>query len=507
MKRIFISFISFIPIYLFAQPGALDPGFGTGGKVTTPIGPIQGYAYDMALQSTGDIVLAGEIWNYAMSWDFALAKYKGDGSLDPSFGTAGKVTHGGANGQTYKAVCFQNDGKILAAGFENTGQVKFIVGRYLPNGTLDNTFGTGGLTVIPFAGSTYSLCYDIALQSDGKIILGGYSDDGSTINNDFALARLDTTGAIDSSFGINGRVTTPILTYEDKGFSLIIQPDDKIILSGSSATPGIRFSAARYNADGSLDNSFGVSGIMTHFFSGSCFSFASVLQPNGKILLAGTGGNQYAISRYYNNGNIDSSFGTAGIVTTNIYPNNDWAYGITLQTNGKVVVCGLIADNPDGDFGIARYDSTGLLDPGFGTGGIVITPFDTLTDWPFKVIVQPDEKILVGGWSGVPSNGAYFAMARYNGGEIMAVEQISTSDDIKIYPNPADEKIFIESLQHEYGYSTITLQNIQGEVLLKENASTMYPHTIETSLISNGIYILIVESGENKFVRKILIHH
>jgi uncharacterized delta-60 repeat protein len=182
-----------------AAEGDLDTTFDSDGKVTTAIGASDNEAYSVAIQSDGKIVAAGSSKN-GSNYDFALARYNTDGTLDTNFGTGGKViTAIGSSTDVAESVAIQSDGKIVAAGFSNNGSNNdFALVRYNTNGTLDTTFDSDG-KVTTAIGSANDAAYSVAIQSDGKIVAAGFSNNGS--NNDFALVRYNTNGSLDTSFG------------------------------------------------------------------------------------------------------------------------------------------------------------------------------------------------------------------------------------------------------------------------------------------------------------------
>src|SRR5262249_3125586 len=249
-------------------------------------------------------------------------------------------------------------------------------------GAIDIGFGNGGKVATDFSGNL-DVAYAIAVQPDGKILAAGEtrtSDDFNTA--DFALARYNANGSLDSSFGSGGKVRTDFFGQYDGAFALAIQPDGKIISAGTTsvnAAPGFFFDFAlvRYNADGTLDTSFGSGGKVTTNFFGFNDSLGDLaLLPNGKIIAVGTAGTpgfrgELAIARYDANGSLDSTFGIGGKTTT-AYVFKDEASTVAIQPDGRIVVAGgsFVADStPVSEFFVGRYDANGTLDTSFGTGG------------------------------------------------------------------------------------------------------------------------------------------
>ncbi len=224
--------------------GSLDPTFSTDGKVTTDFAGGFDEAFAVALQPDGKIVAAGGAVVGSSPFDFALTRYNPDGSLDPTFGTDGKATTDFGGTDEALAMALQPDGKIVAAGQAFTGSspdfaVDFAVARYNPDGSLDSTFGTGGKVTTDFAG--FDAARAVALQPNGKIVAAG----GSSF--DFAVARYKKHGSLDPSFGPGGKVTTDFASSTDVARAVALQPDGKIVAAGDAATgTSFDFALARY---------------------------------------------------------------------------------------------------------------------------------------------------------------------------------------------------------------------------------------------------------------------
>jgi uncharacterized delta-60 repeat protein len=397
--------------------GSLDASFGANGKVTTDLGSVFDQALSIASQPNGKIVAAGAAWSGA-GYDFALARYNRDGSLDDSFGVAGKVTTDFA-GYTDMAlsVAVQPDGKIVAAGFASVSGAgfNFALARYNRDGSPDASFGANGKVTTDFAGY-FDQARSVSLQPDGKIVAAGFAL--SDAGYDFALARYNRDGSLDDGFGANGKVTTDFESVFDQAFSLALQPDGKIVAAGFAlGDSGNDFALARYNRDGSLDDGFGDDGKVTTDFAGSIDqAFSVAVQPNGKIVAAGLayiGESNFALARYNRDGSLDDSFGDDGKVTTSFAGYFDEALSVVVQPDGKIVAAGLtLASGADNDFALARYNRDGSLDDGFGVAGKVTTDFAGAGDVARSVALQPDGKIVVAGYAAI--NGAQdFALARY----------------------------------------------------------------------------------------------
>ncbi|GIK39657.1 MAG: hypothetical protein BroJett011_34900 [Chloroflexota bacterium] len=397
------AFLSLTLPILASNPGDLDPTFGNDGVVTTTIGS-QSFGRAVVLQPDGKIVVAGYSGG---SQAFALARYNSNGNLDDAFGNGGIVTTTIGYGGQGNNIILQSDGKIVVAGYSSDGfKDSFTLARYTITGTLDNEFGKGGVITTPI-GNSSATKHGIAIQSDSKIVMAGYHQDGS--QQVIALTRHTITGSLDSNFGNSGIVTTSIGSNV-YGRDVAVQPDGKILVTGSSDSSLVLIC---YTNSGDLDNIFGKGGIVTTSIGSTSWGEDVVLQSDGKILVAGTisssGKSTFALVRYTITGSLDSTFGSAGVVTTSIGSTAiGWAAAV--QPNNKIVVTGPVADGIQQVFGLVRYNGHGSLDTTFGNNGIVTT---TLDNYPYSldVAVQPDDgRILVIGQSGLS-----FALARYLG--------------------------------------------------------------------------------------------
>ena len=296
-------------------------------------------------------------------------------------------------------------------------------------GGLDPSFGTGGRVVTDFNLST-DIANAVALQADGKIIVGGFTYTNNDFSGeDFAIARYNPDGSLDASFGNNGRVTTDFPGLAAEVSAIVVQPDGKILVAGA-AFPLFtflgNFELARYNPDGSLDAGFGDGGIVTTVFPHGSAASALALQPDGKIVAAGTdfvdfssdasSDTDFALARYEADGSPDFTFGSGGQVTTDFERLNDDAFAVLLQTDGRIVAVGSARDRiSDYDFAAARYLPNGTLDPAFGSAGKVRTDFGRDGfDRAASAALQRDGGIVAAGFANTPSGGAMnFAVARY----------------------------------------------------------------------------------------------
>ncbi len=411
--------------------GLLDKTFGTllGSTLTSLGATTRGHA--MTLQSDGKIVVAG----FTTGFKLFIARYTTTGTLDSSFGTNGSTLTGlGDNTNTQaNAVTLQPDGKIVVAGFAHvtTGgaAIQLAVARYTTTGILDTTFGTGGSTLTPLGDDgTNTQANAVTLQPDGKIVVAGFAKTsaGPTVNQ-LCIARYTTDGALDTTFGTGGSTLTPLGDGANTvANAMALQSDGKVVVTGSAhVTVGgaaTQLAVARYTTDGALDLSFGTGGsILTSLGDGTnTLANAMALQSDGKIVVTGSahvtvGGaaTQLAVARYTTDGALDPTFGTGGSTLTSLgNGTTTQANAVTLQPDGKIVVTGS-ATTPATQLALARYTTTGILDPSFGTNGSILTSLGNGAGTEAKAIaLQADDKIIATGSAFVPGQTQAF-VARY----------------------------------------------------------------------------------------------
>ncbi|MCP4286890.1 MAG: hypothetical protein GY792_21000, partial [Gammaproteobacteria bacterium] len=355
--------------------------------------------YGMITQSDGKIVVVGKSGN-----DVALARYNADGTLDTTFGSGGMLTTDiGGTSDVASAVTIQSDNKILVAGKDGTD---LALARYNPDGTLDATFGSGGLSTIDVAaGSLIDAAVYVTELSDGRILVAGTGSPG--IDHSFAIVRLESNGIADTTFGGGDGILTPQIGERCWAGGATIQPDGKLLITGqlvhltgpfSSETGVVRFNSdgtqdavgyvvsggagtdvavqadgkvlvtgngflQRYNQDLSLDTTFSGDGRLATSFGGSSESNNSVrVQADGKIIIAGSSDTNFALARYNTDGTLDTDFSGDGLLTTDL-GGSDVAYAMSVLDDGKILVAG----GDGGDFALICYNADGSLDTTFDT--------------------------------------------------------------------------------------------------------------------------------------------
>jgi uncharacterized delta-60 repeat protein len=318
-------------------------------------------------------------------------------------------------------VALQADGKIILASTTpgTNGYSDFAVLRLNPNGTTDTSFGSGGKAAISFSDLYNESAAAVAVQPDGKIIVAGAAQPPGSSGYDFAVARLNSDGSLDTTFGSGGKISFPVGVANDFISDMILQPDGKIILVGNGFTqPNSDAVIVRLNSNGTLDTTFNGSGkLITPIGAGAASDFFSAvaLQADGKIIAVGTDGEDFAVLRFNPNGTFDTTFDVDGKVTTPIGTQRDQALGIAIQSDGKIIAGGSANSGEGDESALVRYNTNGSLDTTFGGGGKVkidILPFRS--DSFKSIILQSDGKITAVGTSGSFPLSSSFALVRFN---------------------------------------------------------------------------------------------
>jgi uncharacterized delta-60 repeat protein len=405
---------TYIAVARYNADGSIDASFGDGGIVHTSLGTRDDHARSVAIQDDGKILVCG----YALN-RFALVRYNVDGSLDATFGMGGKVLTFVPSGVIHvNCMALLPDGKVLLGGVRKDGgnRMDLALARYTPQGILDPTFGNGGLVFTDVAASQDS-CNSIAISNEGKIVLAGVSYISGSYW-DYLIARYNPDGSLDEAFGDGGTVRGDFASDDDSAYSVVVQNDGKMVVAGSARVSGAScFSLIRHNVDGSVDASFGNQGKVV-----TPVGFQSAVQQlawqlDGKLVAGGWTWNgtnfDFAATRYHPTGELDTTFGIAGIGRTPIGADNDVLLSLTPAGDGKLVMAGYADVRTTTDFALARYDSNGMLDESFAILGKGITETGASDDVVQRVAIQGDGKILAAGYSRVGGNYDYL-LVRYN---------------------------------------------------------------------------------------------
>jgi uncharacterized delta-60 repeat protein len=410
-----------------SSPGDLDPTFGANGVVVQQLGTGPKPETDLkavAVQRDGKVVAAGDVYNAGAT--IFVARFNPDGSPDQSFANGGRLVvqfgAAGQGGSEALGAAVQPDGKIILGGWaaDDAANDDLLLFRLNPNGSLDSTFGTGGVVLAALGGGSsgerWAEARELALRPDGKIVVGGDASNSSG-HGELLVARLNADGSLDPAFGSGGWTLSNAAEFTT---ALALQGDGKVIASGDHyASGGSEVVLTRFNADGGVDSSFASAGTLATQLGVGCSVCASpqseiealAVQPDGRILGAGFADDAEneasLVIRLNPDGSFDPSFGTGGEVLDEMgMPSTDYSprsrlLALALQANGRILVGGLGSDGNGNDaLLLARLTGNGSRDPEFGSGGTSLSQLGTTTS-PYSyvngVALTNDGKVVAAG--------------------------------------------------------------------------------------------------------------
>lgn len=492
------------------EDGSLDLTFGNGGITSTT----SVFGQGIKIQSDGKILVGGGV--------FAVARFNTDGSLDTSFGNDGIVsTQVGSGYSSAWGIALQSDGKIVLIGnyeiSSNNSGIALV--RYNSDGNLDNSFGSNGVVTLDIT-SGYDYANSIEIQSnDQKIVISGQT-------NGVMVARFNPNGSLDNTFGTNGVVNTQVGSNSGSN-SMKIQNDGKIIVAGGMMdSQGYQqFLTIRYNSDGSLDLSFGAGGIVqSSVGTGFQWGWDLAIQ-NAKIIVGGVRtvstaqNSEFVLIRYNSDGSIDNTFGASGVVHAMPLGISDYLRSISLQTDGKILAGGFSiidstgapVNNPQIGMSLMRFEANGNVDNSFGNSGVVVIPLGEFgLESGRGLTIQNDNKILFTGYS---IDGA--KIVRFNVNSISSVKEIK-NDFIpntlvleQNYPNPFNPSTKINFSLPNSGNVRLEVFNLLGEkvtMLIDEFLNSgNYETEFNVDNISSGIYLYKLSAGEIVQTKKMIL--
>lgn len=382
-------------------------GRGPGGPNTDH----EDEPYWVAQQPDGKIITAGKAFNPSRgNIDFLSTRHLPDGSPDPTFGLNGIVLTDFVGGEDQAmSVGVQADGKIVFGGFARRPGVansEFALVRLNPNGSRDTSFGWNGRVMTDFFGLDDAII-GLAVLPDGKIVTAGYAR-RQAAGLDIAFARYNPNGSLDATFGIGGRATADFWGKDDSANKLAVQADGKLVAAGVATKPdgGSDFAVVRFNSNGTPDRTFGwASYVATDFLGGGEIGYSLLIQPDGKIVVGGlasnptTGNPDLALARYMPNGALDATFGVfgkPGVLLMDFFGSYDQSLWLLLQPDDKILALGhAVHPTTLFDFAIARFNPDGNPDVTFGDNGRVHTDFFGGYDGSHAGILYSDGAVLM----------------------------------------------------------------------------------------------------------------
>lgn len=450
-----------------AQPGVLDVNFDTDGKLLLNLNTTEA-ATGLAIQPDQKILVGGYT-GAGSDIDFFVMRLNPDGSFDPNFGNAGVViTDMLSSTDLSNDLVLQPDGKIILIGFINDGStIKIGMVRYLADGTLDPDFGVGGKAVSS-GNFSNAIGWGASLQTDGKILVTGmYNNAG---NNDLLVARFNSDGTPDVSFSYDGFMSLDVSGNGESGYVVKQRSDGKILVGGFTEIPMSTRSMliVRLEENGLFDNTFGTNGFVEIDYGlgyNECRDFAL---RGDKLLVYGSSdgvfGSAMALAQLNEDGSFDTDFGTAGMDVYTMLPTESTGTSMLVTPDGKIVTIGSIGGASSADFAIVRRESDGSSDNAFGTAGGTATDFDGDYDGASEIEMQSDGLFVVAGRA---IHGAEFdiALARYISGINIGIGEVETYlGSTLIYPNPiAGNSAVLEYTVNEPIKVQVELWSVDGK--------------------------------------------
>ncbi len=500
MKTFTIVLFTFTTIQLSAQPGQPDPTFAGTGTALGPFTSALNLNFSISIQQDGKLVAAGyQVVNG--NENMHVIRYNSNGTFDANFGNNGVIEDsvGNANDAAF-AVTVQADGKIVVAGaFENPINRDIFIKRYDSTGVVDTTFGLAGISITDFQNNNDDIPLDIAIQSDGKIVLCGVTFNGS--NNDIILLRFNVDGDIDSTFGNGGKVSTDIAGTNDRGNSMVLQTDGRILVGGSteSLSSGVDFIVARYKTDGVPDSSFNSDGVFLLDISQiDDLGYSLVLQPDGKIIGGGVtntlaGDEDDLLFRLDSAGNLDTTFNATGILIKDYNGSDNRINDVMIQSDGKIITAGYVF-TVDYDISLSRYNTDGTDDVSFGTLSHISHEIGIENDNVYSALLQSDDKLIVTG-SYTDSGLENIFTSRYMNDSLQNFITSVFENEILLYPQPASNEIRISDYPQ---HSTYSISDMNGRLICSDKEVTS---NINISNLEPGIYFLQLNSNSGNMVK------
>ena len=485
-----------------AQAGTLDPTFDADGMATLSAGgPTNGQS--VAAQPDGKIVAAGYIGSGS---GFAVTRFNTDGSLDNSFSGNGWLTTTFGSGDGFgRSVLVQPDGKILVTGnaAPSGGVNSFALARYNSDGTPDAGFGTGGVLTTSI-GLGASRASSSALQPDGKIVTVGWRYGGA--GDTTVVVRYASDGTLDGSFATGGIFKLGATSNMD-AYDVAVQPDGRIVVVGDSGGFSTYHTfVLRLNTDGTFDTGFGNGGYTSASMgAGASEGYGVALQADGRIVVCGrsnaTGNYDAILFRFNTDGTLDNSFDGDGKVSTALTPQNDSGNGVLVQPDGKILLAGFQGAGGTLTVALARYLNDGSLDPSFGTGGVGDAPDGS----GYGVALLPDGRIAVGG--GISSQSVLSAYLYTNDAGGVGVPGPEDLDvHFQLYPAPVTDHAVIEFTLAEAATVAFELHDIQGRLLPMTAVggtfgAGMHRAAIDLSFLTTGAYLLSLSANGREWTK------
>lgn len=510
MKNKLLIALFMLPLALLAQtPGTLDTSFGNAGTVIIDNGNLELFN-NVGVQDDQKIVAIGISYDDNFLASAKAYRFLPDGSLDLTFGTNGIFAYSlNAEANVYDLL-IKEDGKILMVGSTTDyNDYRILLIQLNENGTLDTSFGDGGVVVqkvSPIAdGFFQDFGTSIALQ-DNKILVAGslYTIDSF---NAPMVVRFSENGDLDTTFGVDGVATIAVDETANDFDAILVQEDGKIVASGHYAVDLLQFAmlVVKFMPDGALDNTFGTNGQKIVPLGADAESFGMQLTAENKILVAGfTASPEYnydmLMMQFDTFGNLDTAFGVDGIVTSDL-GNYDVGSAVEIQSDGKILVAGGTGDGPPNDVEMAvwRYLPNGDADTDFGVNGIAKVQISEGVDEALGLVLQADGKIVIAGRARNADNFDFIVARMLNDIEL-STPGFLPNTSFSISPNPVTNLLQITS---KIELESVSIYNVNGQMLLDEKINATNK-SLDLSSLAKGIYFAKISANGTNETFKII---
>lgn len=516
MQRIAITCFLLSPSLLLAQAGTLDLGFSNDGRYVTDVSAYADEVHAVLVQPDGMTVGAGWIDDGSLVLPF-VQRLQEDGTPDPLFGTAGTVYFPVAGQSPYVyAIGMQSTGNLVLAGliYDGSFDGNALLVRLLPDGSPDPSFGTDGLLSLDYgAGFGFQSAWAMQVMDDDRIILVG--EEGE---NGIACLRLSAEGVPDASFGTNGLALTGIPF--SSGLCVKVLDDGSVLAGGYRVEGDSDWMLARFDASGVLDPGFGVGGVVTMDVGGIDTEFMRGVDvlPDGRVAACGSRSfsgldDEPAVALFSSTGDPDADFGTGGFLLLP-YAAPQWgqARSLIAQPDNKLLIGGFRAQPgaaANNDFFLYRLLDDGSFDPSFDSGGQVHTDVSDSYDRSFAMALAPNGAIVVAGFGTGSDRASAYARYINDIGTGMTIT-VSTSSGLNVFPNPATERVRVSFAGDPASPWIIRLYALDGTLVLANrlvaSGSGMEAYWLELpNTLRRGAYLLEVNVGNEVLRTKVLV--
>lgn len=514
-------------VQLHAQAIFLDTSFNSTGFFQSNGTANHGCdGMEVLIQPDGKILVAGTMLDANYTPGLSVYRSLSNGWPDSTFGVNGySQIPVQAIGIVTRSMALQPDGAILVTGYSYLNPNAFgIVARFTPDGVPDTTFDSDGIAYLDITGGD-DLLMDIVLQTDGKILLGGTATDG--FHQTYLLARLLSNGAPDTTYGVGGFVYGNYAQDFENVYSISIQADGKLITAGDywdGVNPNF-FSTHRFLTNGNPDTTFGGTGwVYVHPYINGDVARACIVSPNGEIYVGGysvdfppgsqVGYGDFAIVKFNPDGSLDSTFDGDGMLRYPLGLSTDVLNNIILQPDGKIVAIGNVdtaaITTPFGivfDFAVLRLLPNGVPDISFGQNGLIVSSFGPSSDIAYGVAIQPDGKVVVTGSTDFLNNNNMI-LARYGLNSVEGILEMGQPHSLSVYPNPANNQIYIGGLDAAATVKEIRCFNATGKLVFQEEGKDKFSSSYTfTNQLADGVYLISVKTNEGISTGRFVVMH